>query len=135
MASKEAAQITKFEIHSNEGKTISLLGKGALPLVEYRECIVDHTVRIRALYLDTGQAGGDVGSVETLKLQGAEKVSFSVTHDGKTISFDKNLIIIGWSSYEDTLKVGVELNIASQDFLDVTLNKKTADLFYSGKIS
>ena len=39
MASNEAARITKFDIHSNEGGTISLLGKGALPLVEYRECI------------------------------------------------------------------------------------------------
>ncbi len=60
MASIEAAQITKFDIYSNEGGTISLLGKGALPLVEYRECILDNTVRIHALYMDGGQSGGDV---------------------------------------------------------------------------
>jgi hypothetical protein len=135
MASKEAAQITKFEIHSNEGKTISLLGKGALPLVEYRECIVDHTVRIRALYMDTGQAGGDVGSVDTLNLQGDEKISFSVTHDGKTISFDKNLRIQSWRSYEDSLKVAVELNIVSKDFFDNIIEDTSVIPFYSGKIS
>lgn len=135
MANKEAAQITKFEIHSNEGKTISLLGKGALPLVEYRECIVDHTIRIRAVYLDTGQAGGDVGSVETLKLQGDEKISFSVTHDGKTLSFDKNLRIQSWTSYEDTLKVGIELNIVSKDFFDNIIEDTSVIPFYSGKIS
>jgi hypothetical protein len=135
MASKESAQITKFEIHSNEGKIISLLGKGALPLVEYRECIVDHTVRIRALYMDTGQAGGDVGSVDTLNLQGDEKISFSVTHDGKTISFDKNLRIQSWRSYDDSLKVAVELNIVSIDFFENITAKTKVYPFISGKIS
>ena len=135
MASNEAARITKFDIHSNEGGTISLLGKGALPLVEYRECILDNTIRIRALYMDSGQAGDDVGSVEYLKLQGDEKVSFSVTHDEKTLSFDKNLRIQSWSSREDSLKVIIELNIVSKDFFDNITEDTRVYSLYSGKIS
>ena len=135
MASKQSAQITKFDIHSNDGGTISLLGKGALPLVEYRENLFDHTIRIHAVYMDSGQAGGDVGSVDKLNLQGDEKISFSVTHDGKTISFDKNLRIHSWHSVEDSLKSAVELYIVSKDFFDnITEDTKVYSL-YSGKIS
>ena len=135
MASKESAQITKFDIHSNEGKIISLLGKGALPLVEYRENLFDHTIRIRAIYMDSGQAGGDVGSVDTLNLQGDEKISFSVTHDGKTISFDQNLRIHSWHSVEDSLKTAVEINIVSKDFFDNITEDTRVYSLYSGKIS
>jgi hypothetical protein len=135
MASIEAAQITKFDIYSNEGGTISLLGKGALPLVEYRECILDNTVRIHALYMDGGQSGGDVGSVEYLKLQGDEKVSFSVTHDGKTLSFDKNLRIQSWNSQENELQVAIELFIVSIDFFENISAETKVYPFLSGKIS
>jgi len=135
MASREPAQITKFDIYSNEGKTISLLGKGALPLVEYRESIFDHTIRIRAIYMDSGQADGEVGSVESLKLQGDEKISFSVTHDGKTLSFDKNLRIQSWHSIEDTLKEGIEINIVSKEFFDNIIEDTKVYSFFSGKIS
>jgi hypothetical protein len=135
MASNEAAKITKFDIHSNEGGIVSLLGKGALPLVEYRECILDNTIRIHALYMDGGQSGGDVGSVEYLKLQGDEKVSFSVTHDGKTLSFDKNLRIQSWSSQENELQVAIELFIVSKDFFDNITEDTKVYSFYGGKIS
>jgi hypothetical protein len=135
MASNQAAKITKFDIISNDGSTVSLLGKGSLVQVEYRECILDNTVRIHALYMDGGQSGGDVGSVEYLKLQGDEKVSFSVTHDEKTLSFDKNLRIQSWSSQENELQVAIELFIVSKDFLDNITEDVSVIPFYSGKIS
>lgn len=103
--------------------------------MEYRECILDNTVRIHALYMDGGQSGGEVGSVEYLKLQGDEKVSFSVTHDGKTLSFDQNLRIQSWSSQENELQVAVELFIVSKDFLDNIIEDTKVYSFYSGKIS
>ena len=135
MASIQPAKITKFDIISNDGSTVSLLGKGSLVQVEYRECILDNTVRIHALYMDGGQSGGDVGSVEYLKLQGDEKVSFSVTHDGKTLSFDKNLRIQSWSSQENELQVAIELFIVSKDFFDNITEDTKVYSFYGGKIS
>ena len=129
MASVQPAKITKFDIISNGGATISLLGKGGLPLVEYREGIFDHTVRIHAIYMDSD------GSLDKMDLQGDEKVNFSVTHDGKTLSFNGTLRLHSYHTTYDSLKYVTELYIVTKDFLDNVLEETKVVRFYSGKIS
>lgn len=128
MASTEAAKITKFEIIGQGGK-LDLLGKGGVPLIEYRENIFDHTVRIRAIFMDSD------GAIDKADLQGDEKVSLSITHDGKTISYDQTLRIQDYQTTYDSLKYATEINLVTFDFLNNIIEETKTAAFYSGKIS
>ncbi len=83
--SKEAATANLFEIYSNSnGKSVDV--RTGSPRIEYRESMIDHTIRISAAIVDTGNAsssvdnsvGKTISASEALKLQGCEKYCSSI---------------------------------------------------------
>lgn len=133
---KDSSTADLFEIYSNSGGTSFDMRSGA-PRIEYRESMIDNTVRISAAIVDTGQSG--LSAAEALKLQGGEKVAFKYTDpvgnvldfsDGNSLRLsNKNLEIRSFKSSSFIAQ------IVSKEFLDNKLLKNRVLRRYSGKIS
>jgi hypothetical protein len=134
--SKEAATVNLFEISSNTGGSSFDVRTGA-PRIEYRESMIDHTIRISAAVVDTGQSG--LSAAEALKLQGGEKVSFKYTDaTGNVLDFsDGNSLRLSHKNFETrSFKSSSFIaQIVSKEFLDNKLLKNRVLRRYSGKIS
>lgn len=134
--SKEAATANLFEISSNSGGSSFDVRTGS-PRIEYRESMIDHTIRISAAVVDTGQSG--LSAAEALKLQGGEKVSFKYTDGaGNVLDFsDGNSLRLSHKNFETrSFKSSSFIaQIVSKEFLDNKLLKNRVLRRYSGKIS
>ena len=134
--SKEAATANLFEISSNTGGSSFDVRTGA-PRIEYRESMIDHTVRISAAVVDTGQSG--LSAAEALKLQGGEKVYFKYTYAaGNVLDFsDGNSLRLSHKNFETrSFKSSSFIaQIVSKEFLDNKLLENRVLRRYSGKIS
>ena len=134
--SKEASTANLFEISSNTGGSSFDVRTGA-PRIEYRESMIDHTIRISAAVIDTGQSG--LSAAEALKLQGGEKVSFKYTDAvGNVLDFsDGNSLRLSHKNFETrSFKSSSFIaQIVSKEFLDNKLLKNRVTKRYSGKIS
>ena len=97
--SKEAATANLFEISSNSGGSSFDVRTGA-PRIEYRESMIDDTIRIGVAIVDA--AGSGLSAAEALKLQGGEKVSFKYTDGaGNILDFsDENSLRLSHKSLE-----------------------------------
>ena len=71
------SEISKFEITSNEGKSLDV-SLGCVQL-QYYESILDNTVRVSSILVDSGERTTGEGSsaleMEDLKLTGGEEVT------------------------------------------------------------
>ena len=134
--SKEAATANLFEISSTSGGSSFDVRTGA-PRIEYRESMIDDTIRISAAIVDTGQSG--VSAAEALKLQGGEKVSFKYTDGaGNVLDFsDGNSLRLSHKNFEiKSFKSSSFIaQIVSKEFLDNKLLENRVERRYSGKIS
>ena len=134
--SKEAATANLFEISSNSGGSSFDVRTGA-PRIEYRESMIDDTIRIGVAIVDTGESGCSVA--EALKLQGGEKVSFKYTDGvGNILDFsDGNSLRLSHKSFETkSFKSSSFIaQIVSKEFLDNKLLKNRVKRKYDGKIS
>lgn len=134
---KDSSTADIFEISSNSGGKSFDVRAGA-PRIEYRESMIDDTIRITAAIVDTGQSGNCSVS-EALTLQGGEKVLFKYTDpsgnildfsDGNSLRLsNKNLEIKSFKSSSFIAQ------IVSKEFLDNKLLKNRVTKRYSGKIS
>lgn len=134
--SKEATTANLFEISSNSGGSSFDVRTGA-PRIEYRESMIDDTIRIGVAIVDTGESG--LSAAEALKLQGGEKVSFKYTDGaGNILDFsDGNSLRLSHKSFETrSFKSSSFIaQIVSKEFLDNKLLKNRVSKRYSGKIS
>jgi hypothetical protein len=134
--SKEAATANLFEISSNSGGSSFDVRTGA-PRIEYRESMIDDTIRIGVAIVDA--AGSGLSAAEALKLQGGEKVSFKYTDGaGNILDFsDENSLRLSHKSLEvKSFKSSSFIaQIVSKEFLDNKLLKNRVSKRYSGKIS
>jgi len=134
--SKEASTANLFEISSKSGGSSFDVRTGA-PRIEYRESMIDHTVRISAAIVDTGQSG--LSAAEALKLQGGEKVSFKYTDGaGNILDFsDGNSLRLSHKNFEirSFKSSSFIVRIVSKEFLDNKLSENRVIRRYSGKIS
>lgn len=142
--SKEASTANLFEIYSHSGKSVDV--RTGAPRIEYRESMIDHTVRISAAIVDTGNALVDdkdprktISAAEGLKLQGNEKVKFKYTDAAGNVldlSADTSLRL-SHKNFETRSFKGSSFiaQIVSKEFLDNKLLENRVTRRYSGKIS
>ncbi len=134
--SKEATTENIFEIYSNSGNLAYSMSAGT-PRIEYRESMIDHTIRINAAIVDSAQSG--CSAAEALKLQGGEKVIFKYT-DGAGNSLDftnENALKLSNNSFQvkSFNSSSFIAQVVSKEFLDNKLLKNRVTKRYSGKIS
>lgn len=141
IAAKEY-DISKFEITSNLGKTLDV-SLGCVQL-QYYESILDNTVRITTILVDSGsRTDGDGSSaleMEDLNLTGGEKVSIQMEDGyGQKLKFleESQLRIKGIRdaySHEDGGLI-YTLDLWSKECLDNELVENRVTKRYDGKIS
>jgi len=143
----ESANITKFDLFSNDGKkSCSLLG-GAVEL-SYYESIFENSIKITTTIVDTGNAlpaddgtEGFVELIDGLKIGGGEKIELEFEDNFKTklkLSGDKALYLNQLrNTVEDTSsKVKTfTIDASSKEFFDNELVSKRVIRRYDGKIS
>jgi hypothetical protein len=134
--SKEAATANLFEIISNSGGKSFDVRTGA-PRIEYRESMIDDTIRLSVAVVDTGQSG--LSAAEALKLQGGEKVKFKYTDGaGNSLDFSNgDWLRLSHKTFETrSFKSSSFIaQIVAKEFLDNKLLDKRVLRRYSGKIS
>ena len=132
--------ISKFEITSNQGKTLDV-SLGCVQL-QYYESILDNTIRVSTILVDTGNrtegSGSSVLEMEDLKLTGGEKVSLEM-RDGYgqklKLSEDHQLRV---KVIRDAIQENVlsyTLDLWSKECLDNELVATRVTSRYDGKIS
>lgn len=143
MSTKNQPSATqKFEVYSNTtGKSVDMMTGS--PRIEYRESMIDHTIRLSAAIVDTGNAlqegNKTISAAEALKLQGGEKVLFKYNDsNGNTLDLgkDSSLRLTNKSFEIKSFKSSTYLlQAVSKEFLDNKLLEKRVTRRYSGKIS
>jgi len=143
----ESANITKFDLFSNDGKNnCSLLG-GAVEL-SYYESIFENSIKITTTIVDTGNSiAADDGTdslvelIDGLKLGGGEKIELEFEDNFGTklkLTDDKSLYLNQLrNTFEDTSsKVKTfMIDASSKEFFDNELASKRVVKRYDGKIS
>ena len=122
MGSKKPSNVN-YIIKSLDDSSKAVDVMGGTPLIEYRESVFDHTIRIQTQIFDTGNVApaddgsqGRIGLVDYLKLRGCETVEFKMT-DAHGVSLD----------FGDSLRVNDisgQSTGPSQDSLSVELVSK-----------
>lgn len=143
MSTKNQPSATqKFEVYSNTtGKSVDMMSGS--PRIEYRESMIDHTVRLSAAIVDTGnslqEGNKTISASEALKLQGGEKVLFKYNDSrGNTLDLSKNTSLrLTNKSFEvkSFKSSSYFLQAVSKEFLDNKLLERRVTRKYSGKIS
>lgn len=141
IATKEY-DISRFEITSNQGKTLDI-SLGCVQL-QYYESILDNTIRVTAMLVDTGSRTDGEGSsaleMEDLNLTGGEEVSLHIEDGyGQKLRFseDSQLRIKSIRdafSHEDG-GLMYTLDLWSKECLDNELVETRVTKRYDGKIS
>ncbi len=146
MGSKESSTANLFELYSKKTGTSVDLRTGA-PRIEYRESMIDDTVRISAAIVDTGNAASSdrgsrktISAAESLKLMGDDnKVLFKYTDAaGNVLDFSKDTDLrLSHKNFETRTFKGSSfiIQIVSKEFLDNKLLENRVLRRYSGKIS
>ncbi len=139
IAAKES-DISKFEITSNEGKSLDV-SLGCVQL-QYYESILDNTVRVSTILVDSGERTTGEGSsaleMEDLKLTGGEEVTL-LMEDG----YGQKLEFSGDSQFRikaihDAVQENVltyMIDLWSKECLDNELVETRVTKRYDGKIS
>lgn len=134
--SKQATSENIFEIYSNSGDLAYSVSAGA-PRIEYRESMIDWSIRITAAIVDSAQSG--CSAAEALKLQGGEKVIFKYTDGvGNSLDFtNENALRLSNNNFEikSFQSSSFIAQVVSKEFLDNKLLKNRVLRRYSGKIS
>jgi hypothetical protein len=135
-------QIKLFEVYSNYGKQVDI-SSGCIQL-EYYESILDNTVRVTAIIIDTGHranSSNSSASVEKddINLTVGEKVHLKIT-DGNQFTLDltgNNQLRIKEvrNIDESTNKMMFVLDLFSKESIDNELEKCRVVKRYDGKIS
>lgn len=132
--------ISKFEIISNQGKKLDV-SLGSVQL-QYYESILDNTVRVTAVLVDSGgRTDGSNSSaleMEDLKLTGGEEVSLEMKDAyGNTLLLSDNnqLRIKSIRDSVDTQFTSYKLDLWSKECLDNELVETRVTKRYDGKIS
>jgi hypothetical protein len=139
IAAKEC-DISKFEITSNEGKTLNV-SLGCVQL-QYYESILDNTVRVSTILVDSGDRIGEqsvsVLEMEDLKLTGGEEVSLEMEDGyGQKLKFsgDSQLRIKSIHDAIETNTLSYMIDLWSKECLDNELVETRVTKRYDGKIS
>jgi hypothetical protein len=139
IAAKEC-DISKFEITSNEGKTLDV-SLGCVQL-QYYESILDNTVRVSTILVDSGDRIGEqsvsVLEMEDLKLTGGEEVSLEMEDGyGQKLKFsgDSQLRIKSIHDAIETNTLSYMIDLWSKECLDNELVETRVTKRYDGKIS
>ena len=139
IAAKEY-DISRFEITSNEGKTLDV-SLGCVQL-QYYESILDNTVRVSTILVDSGdRIDGQSVSVlemEDLKLTGGEEVSLEMEDGyGQKLKFsgDSQLRIKSIHDAIETNTLSYMIDLWSKECLDNELVETRVTKRYDGKIS
>lgn len=139
IATKEY-DISRFEITSNEGKTLDV-SLGCVQL-QYYESILDNTVRVSTILVDSGdRIDGQSVSVlemEDLKLTGGEEVSLEMEDGyGQKLKFsgDSQLRIKSIHDAIETNTLSYMIDLWSKECLDNELVETRVTKRYDGKIS
>lgn len=146
MGSKESSTANLFELYSKKTGTSVDLRTGA-PRIEYRESMIDDTIRLSAAIVDTGNAAVSdknarktISAAESLKLMGDDnKVLFKYTDAAGNIldlSSDTDLRLSHKNFETRTFKgSSFIIQIVSKEFFDNKLLENRVLRRYSGKIS
>jgi hypothetical protein len=139
----ESSNITTFEIFSNYGKKVPVLG--GVAELHYYESVLDNTIRVTALFADTGNRFGEEESVagieddEDLKLTAGEKTHLVIEdNNGTKLSFkgDTQLRIKEVRNIlEHTQKMVYTIDFYSKESIDNELVENRVKKRYDGKIS
>jgi hypothetical protein len=137
----QSANITTFEIYSNYGKRVPILG-GVAELHLY-ESILDNTVRATAVFADTGNREGGAGSSslerEDIQLTAGEKTHLVVEDNyGQQLKYvdDYQLRVKEVRNIiEHTQKVVYTIDFYSKESIDNELVDSRVIKRYDGKIS
>ena len=139
IATKEY-DISRFEITSNEGKTLDV-SLGCVQL-QYYESILDNTVRVSTILVDSGERteGQSVSvlEMEDLKLTGGEEVSLEMEDGyGQKLKFsgDSQLRIKAIHDAIETNTLSYMIDLWSKECLDNELVETRVTKRYDGKIS
>ena len=139
IATKEY-DISRFEITSNEGKTLDV-SLGCVQL-QYYESILDNTVRVSTILVDSGdRIDGQSVSVlemEDLKLTGGEEVSLEMEDGyGQKLKFsgDSQLRIKAIHDAGEENVLSYMIDLWSKECLDNELVETRVTKRYDGKIS
>jgi hypothetical protein len=134
------SEISKFEITSNEGKSLDV-SLGCVQL-QYYESILDNTVRVSSILVDSGERTTGEGSsaleMEDLKLTGGEEVTLLMEDGyGQKLEFsgDSQFRI---KSIHDAVQENVltyMIDLWSKECLDNELVETRVTKRYDGKIS
>ena len=143
----ESANITKFNLFSNDGKNACSLLGGVVEF-SYYESIFEHSIKITANIVDTGNAidaddgtDGLVELIDGLKVGGGEKIELEFEDNFGTklkLTEDKSLYLNQLrNTIEDTSSKAKTFMIdaSSKEFFDNELVSKRVVKRYDGKIS
>lgn len=139
----ESSNITTFDIFSNYGKKVSVLG--GVAEVHYYESVLDNTIRVTAILADTGNrfdSSESVGAVEDdedLKLTAGEKTHLVLEDNfGTRLKFqgDTQLRIKEVRNIiEHTQKMIYTIDFYSKESIDNELVENRVIKRYDGKIT
>lgn len=134
--------IQKFEIYSQTpGKSVSV--DAGSPRIEYRESMIDNTIRLTSYFIEGGDSVNDgsktISALESLNIQGAEKVLFKCSDKRGNIldlSKDTSLRVSNRVHEYKTLKsTSYILQMVSKEFFDNKELERAVLRKYTGKIS
>jgi hypothetical protein len=139
----ESANITTFDIFSNYGKVVSILG--GVAELHYYESILDNTVRATVILVDSGMRVGETGSVagieseEGLKLTAGEKVHLVIEDNyGQKLSFTDAYqfrIKEVRNIFEHTQSMSYTIDLYSKESIDNELMETRVTKRYDEKIT
>ena len=139
IATKEY-DISRFEITSNEGKTLDV-SLGCVQL-QYYESILDNTVRVSTILVDSGdridEQSVSVLEMEDMKLTGGEEVSLEMEDGyGQKLKFsgDSQLRIKAIHDAGEENVLSYMIDLWSKECLDNELVETRVTKRYDGKIS
>ena len=139
IAAKEY-DISRFEITSNEGKTLDV-SLGCVQL-QYYESILDNTVRVSTILVDSGdridEQSVSVLEMEDMKLTGGEEVSLEMEDGyGQKLKFsgDSQLRIKAIHDAGEENVLSYMIDLWSKECLDNELVETRVTKRYDGKIS
>lgn len=139
----ESSNITTFDIFSNYGKKVSVLG--GVAELHYYESILDNTIRVTAILADTGnrfdlnESVGAIEDDEDLKLTAGEKTHLVIEDNfGTQLKFqnDTQLRIKEVRNIlEHTQKMIYTIDFYSKESIDNELVENRVTKRYDGKVT
>lgn len=131
----ESANVTQLTVKSNAGGNVSLLTGNALVRVEYRESMLQDTIKTTVVFADTGDSVNGQSVVEGLPLVGTEEVNLTI-QDNNNQSIKVTLYVNEVTPLiVDVNKSMTSINLVSEEFLLNETGEVRLSGRFDGKIS